>query len=196
MKKAFITAIIVLLSFITRAQKIKILIENGQYRQPITAEIAQRSVDLLNRVLNLDEFRDSLVKYSFVPTNKPSLSENGTDIRGIDVYNDFTHLDSIAISLKVSHLWNPWKRVISGTMGETNPKGRLIVTYPYWLRKTSKKDLVTGYATHIGHEIFHTNWYGYIHEPQKGAKSFVNDRDVTYKIDDIIGSLVNKYYRP
>ena len=58
-----------------------------------------------------------------------------------------------------------------------------------------KRDLIISYATHVGHEIFHTKYLGYIHDPEISDKNFVNEKDVTYMIDDILEKLIKKHYR-
>ena len=60
------------------------------------------------------------------------------------------------------------------------------------MKNQSQKELLVTYTTHIGHEIFHTKYFGYIHDPEFDSKEFINDKDVTYKIDEILENLIRK----
>ena len=174
----------------------KILIETkvSRLNYPITNQVVDKATKLLNLVFNLDEFGDELSKQSFVCTNKPDFCKNGEEIKGSDVYDDFISKGKIEIDVTVKKLRHPWKRFVSKTMGETNPRGNSIITYTWWLDNRDEKDLIISYATHLGHELFHTNYFGYIHDPEINDRSFVNEKDVTYMIDDILEKLLKKHY--
>jgi hypothetical protein len=190
--KILFLIIILYTPFLSVAQRVNIVVTDTQLTKPITTEVVTRSIELLNLVFNLPEFKDSLSKYAFVSTNRPNFSSEGNDIEGKAVYNDFINKGTVNINLKVKKLLNPWKRIISKTYGETNPGGYLILSYTWWLKRYKDKELVILYASHVGHEIFHTKYFGYVHDPKYNSGNFVNDRDVTYKIDDIIEALIRK----
>lgn len=175
----------------------KILIETNALglRLPITDKVVDEATKILNIVFNLEEFEKELSKQSFVCTNRPDLCKNGKEILGSDVFSDFISKKIIKVSLTVKKLTNPWKRYVSKTMGETNPNGNSIITYTWWLNDNSESDLVISYATHVGHEIFHTKYFGFIHDPEISDRNFVNEKDVTYMIDDILEKLIKKYYK-
>lgn len=157
---------------------------------PITADIVTAAIQRLNIVFNSVAFSNSLQAKSFVATNNPALSLNGKTITGKDVYDNIFSKPQVEIDIIVRKLNNPYKRYVSKTMGETNPLGNTIITYTWWLKNLSKGDLVKNYAVHLGHEIFHTNYFGYLHDPAIGTRDFDNDKDVTYAIDDILESLL------
>ncbi len=175
-------------------QKITIETITGELENPITSEIVEKATRILNYVFNLDEFEQELSKQSFVCSNKPDLCKNGV-ILGSDVFGDFLSKKHIKVLVTVKKLKNIWKLYISGTMGETNPNGNSIITYTWWLKGKSEKDLVISYATHLGHELFHIKQLGYIHDPEINSRNFVNEKDVTYMIDDILEKLIKKHYR-
>lgn len=174
----------------------KILIETNvvSLRHPITNKVVDDATKILNLVFNLDEFRIELSRQSFACSNRPDFCKNGKEILGSDVFADFVSKKVIKVLLTVKKLTNPWKRYVSKTMGETNPNGISIITYNWWLDDSNERDLVVSYATHIGHEIFHTKYFGYIHDPEIHERSFVNEKDVTYMIDDILEKLIKKHY--
>lgn len=176
--------------------KARITIESivGELRNPITSEMVEEATRILNLVFNLDEFEHELSKQSFVCSNRPNLCKNGV-ILGSDVYKDFISKKHIKVFVNVKKLKNLWKLYVSGTMGETNPNGNSIITYTWWLEEKSESDLIISYATHLGHEIFHTKYFGYIHDPEINSRNFVNEKDVTYMIDDIIEKLIKKHYK-
>lgn len=178
------------------SQKVKVIANEVDVSFPIDLRIVNKSLELINLVFNLPEFQDSISKYSFVCTNKPILCKNNT-IPGNSVYDDLINAKEINIDLKVKALINPWRRFISKTLGATNPSGHKIISYKWWLRKKKKdtKELTIIYASHLGHEIFHTDYFKYLHNPEYGSSGFVNEKDVTYKIDDIIEALIRKYYK-
>lgn len=164
---------------------------NTNVVHPITNEIVQRSFELLNKVFNSIEFEKELCAQTFVKTNRPGFGASIETISGKEVFDDFINKGEITIDVEVKRsLGGFLKRLAFRTMGETLPSGSTIVTYPWWLKKLRGKDLLVGYATHVGHEIFHTRYYGYIHDPEFGSRGFVNERDVTYKIDDILEALI------
>jgi len=175
-------------------QKMEIKIERQTLTYPITTEIVGESIMLLNIVFNLPEFQTELSGQKFYCSNRPSFCNNAGEILGTDVYDDFMSKELIVINLSVKNLVNPWRRFISKTFGATDINGNLIITYTWWLSQNNQKELIIEYATHIGHEIFHTEYFKYIHNPEIGNKHFDNDKDVTYKIDEIIEKLIRKQY--
>lgn len=183
-----------ILTYSQNQNKIKIEFGNTNLINPITSETVRKTNELLNIVFNSQEFEDALEKESFVCSNKPSICNTRNEIPGRFVFDDFVSKRIILVDLTVKKLKNPWKRRISKTMGETHPDGNLIVSYNWWLKNLNEKDLVIAYATHIGHEIFHTKYFKYIHDPEINEKKFINEKDVTYKIDDIIEALIKKNY--
>lgn len=158
---------------------------------PVTNSIVQEATQILNKVFNLAEFEEELSRQSFVCTNRPEFCRNGKEIAGVDVFSDFISKESIEVLVSVKILRNWWKRYVSKTMGETNPNGNSIITYNWWLK--NDRNLAVNYAIHLGHEIFHTRYFGYIHDPEINDKDFVNEKDVTYMIDDILERLIKKY---
>lgn len=174
------------------AQTVYIRAENVQVKAPVTSALVEKTLQCLNTIFNSVEFKDSLEKYDFVCTNKPDICDTSETIKGSQVYKDLIKSDTITINIRVKKLKNPWKRSISKTLGETPPSGNTITTYTWWL-ETDTDTLLADYTAHIGHEIFHTKYFQYIHDPEYGSKDFVNDRDVTYKIDDILEALIRKY---
>lgn len=193
LNKSFLAALVFSLVGIKAiAQKVIIETESIQLRSPVTNAIAEKSIAILNEVFNAPEFGEMLSKYSFVCTNKPAMCDSSGNISGANVYAEFMKAGTISINLRVRR--NLFKK-ISGTLGETPSQGNTITTYTWWLDDDNERDLVIDYATHVGHEIFHTLYFKYIHDPEYGSKNFVNDRDVTYKIDDILEELIKKYYQ-
>lgn len=174
--------------------QIKISLESKQLCYPITAEIVDQTIEWLNVVFNSTEFRAEIIKNKFVCTNKPELCGEDNFISGLDVYNDLISENRILLNLKVRRLKHLWKRWISKTKGETKLAGNTIKSYTWWLTNEDPKELAILYASHVGHEIFHTKYYKYKHNPKKGSQAFENDRDVTYKIDDIIENLMRKHF--
>jgi hypothetical protein len=174
----------------------KVIIETNivSLRYPITIKIVSEATRILNIVFNLSEFEIELSKHSFVRSNRPEFCKNGQEISGSDVHADFISKKKIEISLTVKKLTNLWKQYVYKTMGETHPAGNSIITYHWWLDNENERDLIISYATHIGHEIFHTNYFGYVHDPGAGSKKFVNEKDVTYMIDDILEKLIKENY--
>jgi len=177
-------------------KSIKIETESHFLTLPITKEILDKSIEILNIVFNQPEFKNELSVQSFYCSNRPDLCTNDKEILGETVYNDFISKEVIKINLTVKRLKNPWKRYVSGTLGETNPNGNSIISYTWWLNEKSDKDLLIAYTTHIGHEIFHTKYLKYIHEPEFGSSKFINEKDVTYMIDDILEKLIKKIINP
>jgi hypothetical protein len=173
-------------------KQIKIEVESYSLTLPITKEVLDRSIDILNEVFNTEEFKIELSKQSFFCSNKPSMCSENREITGESVYNDFITKGQIKINFTVKNLVNPWKRFISNTYGETDPKGNSIVSYTWWLNRKNGKELMLAYATHIGHEIFHTKYLAYIHDPEYRSREFINEKDVTYMIDDILEKLISK----
>lgn len=173
--------------------KITIELQVAKLKHPVTNEIVQEAAAILNRVFNLDEFEQELSKQVFVATNRPDFARNN-QISGADVYADFISKERLPVTVTVKRLLNPVKRGFSRTMGETDPSGTSIITYDWWLKGETEKELLIAYATHIGHELFHTNYFGYIHDPAINDHGFVNEKDVTYMIDDILERLIRKYY--
>lgn len=164
---------------------------NTNVLHPITNERVQKAFKLLNKVFNSYEFEKELCAQTFVKTNRPGFGASITTISGKEVFDDFISKGEITIDVEVRRsLGGLFRRLFFSTMGETLPSGNTIVTYPWWLNKLHGKDLLVGYATHIGHEILHTRYYGYIHDPEIGSRGFINEKDVTYKIDDILVTLI------
>jgi hypothetical protein len=175
-------------------QKVEVKLQSKSIMHPVTDEIVSEALRLLNIVFNLPEFRQELSTQKFFCSNRPNFCKQGSEILGQDVYEDFINKGVIEINLTVKNLINPWRRFISKTYGATDINGDTIVTYTWWLTNNNKKELIIEYATHVGHEIFHTKYFQYIHDPEYGSKYFENDKDVTYKIDEIIEKLIRNNY--
>jgi len=175
-------------------EHIKILLQSKSFRAPVTAKIIDKSIEILNTIFNSIEFRDRIIDNKFVCTNKPELCGADNYISGKAVYDDLMSVATISLHLKVKKLRNLWKRRISKTKGETKLAGNTIKSYTWWLRNRNENELIIVYASHVGHEIFHTNYYKYKHNPKKGSSAFDNEKDVTYKIDDIIEELIRKHF--
>ena len=176
-----------------------IVIKTGQLRlrKPIDETLVAQSIEMLNVIFNLPAFGEALSKETFVATNRPGFG-NGETIPGLDVYNDFISKGTLIVNLEIkkggffSVGW--FRNVAFGTLGETNVTGSTIVTYNSWLKKLTPRDRLIYYTTHIGHELFHTNYFGYIHDPAVANADFKGERDVTYKVDEIIEKLINENY--
>lgn len=168
-----------------------IRIMNRTLTDPITDEIADEAIQLLNRVFNSTDFKEELSSESFYSSNRPDFSGNSTELPGKLVYEDFMNKGLIEIDVMVKHLVNPVRRFVSKTYGATNINGNQIVTYTWWLSDDPKERIIE-YATHIGHEIFHTSHFKYIHDPEYGHDDFEIDKDVSYKIDEIVEKLIRK----
>lgn len=174
-----------------------VFVKTGEVKviAPIDVNIVKKAIALVNNVYRSEEFQTEIEKYNFVCSNKPDLCDSSGVINGGTVYRDIMQYDTIVINLTVKNIGiRFWRRYISKTQGATAPTGNSIVTYTWWLDNNNMKDLIIQYAAHIGHEIFHTKYYKYIHDPSAGSRGFVNDKDVTYKIDDIIEALIIKNY--
>lgn len=176
-------------------RKIEIRLESQKLLYPITVKVVDEALKLLNLVFNLSEFKDELSTQTFFCSNRPDFCKNSNYILGKDVYDDFIGKELILVNLTVKKLLNPWKRIFSKTYGATDINSNLITTYTWWLNSSDNKELIIEYASHIGHEIFHTKYFKYIHDPESGSKYFENDKDVTYKIDEIIEKLIISHYR-
>jgi len=174
-------------------RQIKILLKSKSLRQPVTSKIIDKSIEILNTIFNSTLFRDKIIDNKFVCTNKPELCGADNFISGQAVYDDLMSVETISLRLEVKKLRNPWKRWVSKTKGETRLTGNTIKSYTWWLKNRDEKELTIIYASHVGHEIFHTNYYQYKHDPEIGSKTFQNDKDVTYKIDDIIEELIRTH---
>lgn len=175
--------------------KIEIKILSKVLTQPVTEEIVFEVTKLLNLVFNLSDFKNEMYSQIFHSTNRPNFPSQNSILSGKDVYEDFINKGKIEINLIVKPLTNPWNRFVSKTLGLTDINGNTIVTYNWWLPINNKNELIIEYATHIGHEIFHTKYFQYIHDPEYGSKYFVNDKDVTYKIDEIIEKLLRNNFK-
>lgn len=173
--------------------KIQIILVSKRLKRPIDASIMEKTIELLNRVFNSTEFRDLVIDNSFTCSNKPSLCGTDQTISGQAVYDDLMRIDHIELKLHIKKLWNPFKRYGYHTKGETNINGNTIITYNWWLKNKSEKERLIIYASHVGHEIFHTKYYQYIHNPKKGSRDFVEEKDVTYNIDNIIEQIIRTY---
>lgn len=194
--KHYILFIILLSCYnLTFSQTVIIKTTEIKTANPIDSVIVKKSISLLNIVFNQIEFKDSLSIQKFTCSNKPILCNSTNYISGKKVYEGFIANDTINISVNIKKLKNPWRRWISKTKGITSTTGRNITTYTWWLKNKPEKELIIAYASHVGHEIFHTNYFKYIHKPKFGTKNFINDKDITYKIDDIIEYLIRKNYR-
>lgn len=189
----FIPLFLTLISFPSYSQNIVVKVESATTKKTINDEIIKESVAVLNKVLNDPAFKDSLMAQSFVCTNKPSFCGADGMISGKKVYEDLIQKETLKVNLKVKFLWNPWRRWKSRTRGITGTKGTTIKTYTWWLKRKSKKERTIAYASHVGHELFHTVYFQYVHNPKFGSKEFVNDKDVSYKIDDILEALIRKH---
>lgn len=172
---------------------IEIIVESKKLCKPVDEGIVDKAVGLLNMAFNLPEFKHELIKQKFFCSNRPNFCQNKDFISGADVYEDFINTGVISVKLFVKPLINPWRRFISKTYGVTDVNGNEIVTYTWWL-SNNKKDLIREYASHIGHEIFHTRYFQYIHDPKYNSRNFDNNKDVTYKIDEILESLIRQNY--
>ena len=174
--------------------EIKITAEVRSLKHPITEEVVSKSISLLNIVFNQPEFKESLCAQTFVGTNRPDLSNADGFIPGESVFNEFYSNKEYEIVLKVKKLKNIWERKFSKTKGKTTLKGREIVTYNWWLKNKTEKELIINYASYIGHELFHTSYFKFVHDPEYVSVDFVNDKDVIYKIDNILEELIRKIY--
>lgn len=175
-------------------EKIKITVTSKSLTEPVREEIVTKAIDLLNKVLNTEEFKALLTKQEFYCSNRPGFGNSEEYLSGEDVYSDLLKVGKIQLQLIVKPLWNPWRRFISNTLGATNIHSNVIVTYTWWLPK-EHEDLIIKYATHVGHELFHTSYFQYVHDPPYGSRNFLNEKDVIYKIDDIIETLILQYYK-
>jgi hypothetical protein len=175
---------------------VNIIVRNAILRRPIDQVILQKGIALLNVIFNSTEFENELSKQSFVVSNKPGFSLNGLNITGKQVYDELIGSSNIFIDIQIRRggllSVGFFKKVFFGTMGETDPSGSTIVTYNSWLKQLDDNELFILYTTHIGHEIFHTKYFGFVHDPKYGSREFLAEKDVTYKIDEILESLIRK----
>lgn len=178
-----------------QVRRVHVKIGEATVIRPIDMAVVKKAIELVNAVYASQDFRDELDKYNFICSNKPSLCDRSLVIPGSVVYADFTKFDTLTINLVVKRVGLKfWKRYLTGTLGETDPQGTTILTYTWWLDDEDVRELTIGYATHIGHEIFHTKYYQYLHDPAYGSKDFDGEKDVTYKVDSIMEALIRKNY--
>ena len=78
----FLFALLILLSSGSRDEnkKVNVIVESYNVVSPIDSSIVNQSIKLLNKVFNLDEFRDSVEARNFVCTNKSFLCGDGIDV--------------------------------------------------------------------------------------------------------------------
>lgn len=188
-----VATIIATLSIDGYSQVIVLKVRNAKLRSPIDSTIVDTVTQLLNTVYNSQEFWDSLSDKSFVCSNRPDMCSGNSEITGSAVFNELVSQDTLLIDLEVRKVGIMfWKRYFFETLGETDTNGKLVVTYDYWLESSNRKNLIIDYATHIGHELFHTAHFAFLHDPGFGKKGFIESKDVTYTIDHILESLLTK----
>jgi hypothetical protein len=196
MQKITITILLFCSFLCSEAQKVTVQLGQLDVSKPVTKEIAAKSIYYLNKVLNLPDFKQDLLSCSFFCSNRPELCNMVSHtIPGDSVYNDLMKKGILVIQLKVKASL-PWQYLFTKTYGKTSPYYNSILTYKWWLRSYEEKELVIQYASHVGHEMFHTSYFGYLHDPALGTRGFTNDHDVCYKLGDIIMALIRKYWEP
>ncbi len=178
-------------SFITKGIGIKTeIIESSD---PITKEIIKLSTQLLNQIINSQEFGDSLRKYSFDCRNIDNNCNSAKEISGEKVLNDIMSLDTVTIKLKIKNgKWNIKARM-NKTIGKTYGSKNLITTYTYWTKGMSQSELIKSYTSHLAHELMHTSYFYYVHDPKFSSKNFDKQKDVCYTIGNIVDSLITNY---
>lgn len=174
------------------AKKVKFVLAAYSGTIPNFEDTAKKSLNILSEVFSSKEFKDSLLKYSFVCSNASSEACLGNSpllhrykcdnslnlIKGETVYEDLVAdtIKNIRIEIRPS--------TGSSSFGFTYVCSDKITSYDWFLKGGRSLPTPIEYAIHLAHEYTHT--VGYIHNSKKHVKS----EDVAYRIGGIVRNIL------
>lgn len=157
--------------------------------------IADEALDLLSKVLSSQEFRDSIAKYNYAPTNQlgsPRQCTRATSLNvikvnpitnridGTMVHDDLLKYKELSLNLVVRDRGEP-----TTVMGSSSFCNFTITSNDYWLKEDDMSmTLPEEYAIHLGHELCHI--LGYYHHTHPDTKT----EDVSYGIGSLIANVL------
>lgn len=156
---------------------------------------ADEALSLLSKVLSSQEFKDSIAKYNYAPTNQLSnprqcssakdlniikVNPNTGRINGTTVHDDLLKYKDVTLNLTVRDRGEP-----TTVMGSSSFCNFTIYSNDYWLKEDDNAmTLAERYATHLGHELCHI--LGYYHSSHPDIKT----EDVSYGIGSLISNIL------
>lgn len=157
--------------------------------------IADEALSLLSKVLSSKEFKDSIGKYNYAPTNQlrnPSQCSKAKDLNiikvnpltsridGTMVHDDLLKYKELTLNLTVRDRGEP-----TTVMGSSSFCNFVITSNDYWLKDDDMPmTLPEEYAIHLGHELCHI--LGYYHASHPDTKT----EDVSYGIGSLIANVL------
>lgn len=170
----------------TVAKKIKFVLAGYSGTIPNFEDTAKKTLNILSEVFSSKEFKDSLLKYTFVCSNGSSdaclANRNKCDselnlIKGETVYNDLIAdtIKNIKIEIRPSSG--------SSSFGFTYVCSDKITSYDWFLKGGRTLPTPIEYAIHLAHEYTHT--VGYVH-----SKKHEKSEDVAYRIGGIVRNIL------
>ncbi len=156
---------------------------------------ADEALDLLSKVLSSQEFKDSIAKYNYAPTNQlstPRQCSRATNLNiikvnplsnridGTMVHDDLLKYKDVTLNLVVRDRGEP-----TTVMGSSSFCTFTITSNDYWLKEDDMSmTLAEEYAIHLGHELCHI--LGYYHNTHPDTKT----EDVSYGIGTLIANVL------
>jgi hypothetical protein len=155
---------------------------------------AEAAMDLLSKVLSSKEFKDSIYKYHYAPSNQmksPSQCAKAKELNlikvnpltgrvdGSMVYEDLLKYKDVALNLTIRQPSEP-----TNVLGSSSYCSYTITSNSHWLVDNMAMTLPEEYAIHLGHEFCHV--VGYYHGDHPDTKT----EDVSYGIGSLIANIL------
>ncbi|HEX8326637.1 MAG TPA: hypothetical protein VF629_03785 [Hymenobacter sp.] len=137
--------------------------------RPGLQDSAMRALAIQSQVLSSQEFKDSLLAYTFTCDNRPATkcdcwyndTECTTRLTGADVYQSLMKHKKVGMDLEiVTSRFQNGKARLSGTYGTSCPCEPATTTFTWWLGN-GNLSFTQYYAAHLAHEYTHIA--GYLH---------------------------------
>jgi hypothetical protein len=174
----------------------EVTLKLGNFSSVITdfKPTAEEALSLLSKVLSSQEFKDSIYKYNYAPTNQlnsPYVCSRAKDLHLIKVNPNTNRIDGATVHddlLKYKDV--SLNLTIKQPSGSTNVLGSssycsfTITSNSHWLVDNMAMTLPEEYAIHLGHEFCHV--LGYYHDTHPDTKT----EDVSYGIGSLIANII------
>lgn len=170
----------------------------GTFSSSITnfKPVADEALELLSKVFSSKEFKDSIYKYDYAPSNQlnnPYQCSKAKDlnvikvdptknrINGSMVYDDLLKYKDVALNLVIR------KSDVKNVLGSSSYCNFTITSNDYWLKEDDMAmTLPEEYAIHLGHEFCHT--LGYYHNDDKHPNT--KTEDVAYGTGSLVANIL------
>lgn len=162
---------------------------------PKQSSIAGAAADLLQRVVNLDEFRSRVASLQFSYISRIDHDDAPGDViktilEGREYKTDADGTIDLRVALSVFYRWPPFLHILNTTTMGMTPAGGPVIQTGYWfINQCIARGDVAALAGHFLHEWMHVA--GYTHRTTAG-----DPQDVAYAVGTVAYEIGKKLAPP